>query len=234
MPNRCPTRIKLRWHWWSILLIFITCICLLDLRRPRPAAVILPLPDPKPTRLQALIDQSWSWLQFHLPGKRKGILVRAKVLKFSRNPVVADQVLGNAAASNGDVRIWVFEEAGRDVITRRLDQSPDLEMICQPGIQSASGIPGSMTTGSTVLVNGKPQFAGIELDSVAKCRNDGVDLATTIRFTEPVTNGAALVSIKTNLAVRSRIQVPRKGGALVLSGHTNGSAMAVLFSAAVQ
>lgn len=218
---------------WSALILVLSLICFLGLRRPLPQVVLLPLPEPKPTRLQATIEQSWAWLQARLPGLRQSILVRAKVLGFKRHPGPMSQLFGDAAARTDQVEVCVLGEGDLDRATRRLEQTPDFSLVSQPSIQAPRRTRGYMTAGNTVVVSGKPEFVGLELSSFPDIRDGNVDLISGLKWTTPLTNQDGLVSVRTNFAVRARIQVPRRGGALLLSRDTNGAAAALILTAKV-
>jgi hypothetical protein len=90
-----------------------------------------------------------------------------------------------------------------------------------------------MTTGNNVTIDGQSRFVGLELTSLARARNGRVDLISGITYTVPVTNEAQAVSIRTNIAVRTRIQLPKPGGALLISRDALGGATAVILTAKV-
>ena len=78
------------------------------------------------------------------------------------------------------------------------------------------------------LIAGRSKFVGVELNNLAKLRQDHIDLTSRLEFTEAAPN-----SIRTNLAIRTRIQIPIGGGVFVLGDQRNGKTMAVLLSATV-
>jgi hypothetical protein len=233
MQSSCPTRVKLRWPLWLLLVVGLVLICLLGFPHPLPRVTILPLVEPKPTLLQATIEHAWWWLQVHVPQLGRSVLVRAKILGFKAHPDLAHGPLAKAPVDANNVQIWLLDQQELDAVSRWLVQSPDFEMVSEPGIQSASGTRGTMTAGNNVTIDGQSRFVGLELTSLPRARNGRVDLVSGITYTEPVTNEAQVVSIRTNIAVRARIQLPKPGGALLISRDTLGGATAVILTGKV-
>ena len=234
MEPECPAKVKLRWWWWLALVLGLAGLGLLGMLRPVPTVVILPFEKPSPTPLHQALQYGWAWLQFHLPGKHPNVLVRAGVYALGQTPLPNKRPFGEPAASADGTRIWVLSKQEVGSANRWLVDTPGAERISQPGIQTASGMGGAMTAGNTVTMSGKPQFIGVSLDLVSKVHQGHVDLASAVRLTELVTNQVHVVSVRTNLAVRTRIQVPDGGGALLLSDGGNGKPAAVVLTVSVR
>jgi hypothetical protein len=115
-----------------------------------------------------------------------------------------------------------------------LTNFPNPVVMYGPSIQTWSRMRGEVSVGNTISVAGKPTFAGVLLDSYPVIRAGGVDLLSTFLFTEAVTNNPSLVSVKTNLMVRSRVRIPKGGGALIMNGNQADRTTAVLITATVR
>jgi hypothetical protein len=234
MEHACPARIKLRWPWWGPLVVLLALICFVGPRHATPPAVLLPWEEPQPPLLASRVNQAWEWLKFHLPGHRPNVLMRAKIFQWKQQTNLVEPPFGQATVSSNTVQVWVVDEPALASAAHWFQQNPQAIAISQPGIQTASGTRGSMVVGSTVLVNGQSQFAGLELNTFPKAHQDQVDLRFSLKFTEPITNLSNPLCLRTNLAVRSRVQIPARGGVLFLSNDTNRPPVALLLSATVQ
>ncbi len=230
----CPARRKLWWPWWLLLGAVLALILGLGSRRPLPTVVILPLEQPRLSPAQRSLEQGWSWLQLHLPGHHSSVLLRARIILGRGALRSSDVGLGAAASEGPGIRIWLFTPAELASVKQRLQDWPNAAVLSEPGIQSLAGMRAAMTAGSTINLTGKPEFAGLELNSLPRIRHGRVDLTSQVKFTEAITNQLTGVALQTNLAVRTRIQIPPGGGALLLADLCKERTMAVLLSAQIQ
>jgi hypothetical protein len=130
--------------------------------------------------------------------------------------------------------VWVFGSQGLSLAKAFLSQLPTAVVIAEPGIQTLSRMQGELSAGNSLVIAGRTEFAGVQVKSFPKLREKQVDLSSRILFTEVQTNDSGIASIRTNVAVRSRIQIPQGGGALLMSDGKEGTAIAVVLSAKVQ
>ena len=121
------------------------------------------------------------------------MVLRAEVLRYRLHPHWVEVSLKPPTAITNRIQIWVLEASDARDLNESLQQFPGSEVLSE-GIQTLSGMRGSMAAGHSVVVAGKSKFVGVELNSLAKLRQDHIDLTSRLEFTEAGPN-----SITTNL-----------------------------------
>ena len=209
---------------------------LLDARALRGGVVFLPLPGPErpAARWRMLTDRGLEWLRFHLYGPAKPITLQGAFIEF-KNPLTPSDALfsdlplqATRGSDTNDVRAWILSEVELAALRRRLEQTPGAEFVSNPRIQTASGIQATFHVGETVAVDGTNYDVGLDWTCTPRPRHGGNELTSVFTYTQAVTNRTEVtkkdpatnaISIRTNLAVATRIQMPEGGGAfLVRSG----------------
>jgi hypothetical protein len=93
-----------------------------------------------------------------------------------------------------------------------------------------NGIEGSISQGNFAPDGFIESY--VELKGLPRIRSHSIDLISRLAFIER--RPTIPLFRKTNVAVRSRIQIPRGGGALLLNDMGNGKVTAVMISPTVQ
>jgi hypothetical protein len=215
------------------LLLLSGFALILCLRPPGARVTILRFPEPAPSKLRSAIEGCWLWLRFHVLGPGRSILLSASIMHLPKPFMVDDLSLWlpqpDYAGSNG-LHVWIVKEAELQSVRLRLQQLPGTELISQPKVQTMSGLRGWMSVGEGIPVNGTNRHVGVEMSFLPRVRTGDIDLTSTLTSTEfeqwPI-------SIRTNLAVRSRIRIPPGSGAIFLTdglSPTNSKIMALTLS----
>ncbi len=223
--------------------------------RPSPPvpAVVMPLPNgipaQKPTLLERSIPPTWGWawrLKELVFGRIKPITLKAAIMdcRGPSNSVSPLLLLrGPQFATTNGLQVWILSEAELDTVCRGLEQTPGNEILARPRVSTGDGIESRMYMGATLSIDGTQRAVGLNADFLPRLRRDSIDLFVVITHTAAVTNQATAttglpiarsISVRTNVAVAARIQLPKGSGALLLNddrGVTNGRGVAVTISA---
>jgi len=134
--------------------------------------------------------------------------------------------LSRADYSGDGLQVWILSDGELQRLDQQIQKLPGTEPVSRPRIQTASGVPASFFVGQTVLLDGLNQAVGLSLQCLPRLHQDSIDFTSTLAFTEAVaerTNAPGSgfaetpASIRTNLAVRSRVQIPKGSGVFILS-----------------
>jgi hypothetical protein len=216
-------------------------------------AVVMPLPDgipaQKPNLLERSIPPTWGWawcLKELVFGRIKPITLKTALIDFggSSNSLSPLFLLREPQFANTNgLQVWILNEAELDAVSRGLLQTPGNEILAQPRIVTADGIDCNIYVGTTLSIDGTQRAVGLNADFLPRLRRDSTDLFVVITHTAAVTNQATAttglpiarsISVRTNVAVAARIQIPKGSGAFLLNdnrGVTNGGRVAVMISA---
>jgi hypothetical protein len=226
-----------RGRFWVVVILLLSIgamVCFfLDVRAPRVGVVFLPLPAPEqPAALWRRITGRWlGWLEFHLFGPAKPVILKASFLEFKKplmpvDPLFSDlPALASRFADTNGIQAWILSDVEMSALRQRLAQTPGAEVVSNPRVQTASGIQADFWVGETIAINGTNQNAGLAWTCTPRVRREGNELTAVFVYTEAVTNlpettGAApvanAISFQTNLAVAARMQMPKGGGAFLL------------------
>jgi hypothetical protein len=224
-----PAKIKatIKWRRWIVFGLVVLLgggvFVLSILRAPTPRIIILPLPERAPSRLQMVAEGWWWWLKVHLVGPGKSILLSASVMDLKNPPVSSNLPLPKAQYSSNGFQVWILKDRELQTLRQQIKELPGTETISSPRIQTVSGVQGAMFVGQTVPVNGTNQEVGLSFKCLPRLRREFIDLTSTLTFSE-IQPGKP-TAIKTNVAVRGRIQIPHGSGVLFLNtdrSQTNG------------
>ncbi len=235
--------------------LILASLGLVFIFRPSPPvpAVVMPLPDgipaQKPTLLERSIPPTWGWawrLKELVFGRIKPITLKAAIidcggLSNSVSPVFL--LREPQFANTSGLQVWILSEDELDAVCRGLEQTPGNEILARPRVVTGDGIECRLYVGTTLSIDGTQRAVGLNADFLPRLRRDSTDLFVVITHIAAVTNQATAttglpiaqsVSIRTNVAVAARTQIPKGNGAFLLNedrGVTNGSRVAVTISA---
>lgn len=220
-----------------LLLLFGGAVFVLSIfRAPIPTVIILPLQERTPSKLQIVAEGWWWWLKVHLRGPERSILLSVNLIDL-KNPLVSSNLplpKAEYSSSNG-FQVWILNDRELQCLLQQIQGLPGAEVISKPRIQTASGIHGSFFVGQMVPLNGTNQPVGFELKCLLRLRREFIDLTSTFTFTEIQPGNRT--AIRTNVAVRSRIQIPQGSGVFLLNAdrrQTDGKITAVMISPTVR
>jgi len=235
-------------------LLFVS-LGLVFIFRPSPpaTAIVMPLPNgipaQKPTLLERWIPPTWGWawrLKELILGRSKPITLKAALFDFGGSSNLVSPLFllrePQFANTNG-LQVWILSENELDAVCRGLEQTPGNEILARPRVSTGDGIECRLYVGTTLSIDGTQRAVGLNAHFLPRVRRDSTDLFVVITHTAAVTNQttattglpiAQSVSIRTNVAVAARIQIPKGNGAFLLNddrGVTNGGRVAVTISA---
>jgi len=236
-----------------LLLVFAGMGLFVVLRPSPPAVEVLPLPNgwpaPKPSMLARwrTVVPGWFWrLRGSLRGPRKVIRLDAAIIGFRDlpEPSLAGLWMGapQFADANGH-QVWIVSESKLSRLRNRLERAPANDMVAFARVDTAEGLQTQLFTGGTVYVQGTQLNVGFTVDFLPRVRRDSIDLTTVIALKEALTNRVVaspglpetnVVSIRTNLIVAARFQIPKGSGVFLLNesdGVMHGKRIGVMISA---
>jgi len=207
------------------------------------------IPQEKPTLIERWIPPIWSWawrLKELILGRIKPIELKAAIFHYGdlSNSVSPLFLLREPRFANTNgLQVWMLSQGELDAVCRGLEQTPGNEILARPRVSTGDGIECRLYVGTTLSIDGTQRAIGLNADFLPRLRGDSTDLFVVITHTAAVTNqGTATtgltstqsVSIRTNVAVAARIQIPKGSGAFLLNddrGVPNGGRVAVMISA---
>jgi len=203
-------------------------------RRPSNV-VVLPFEESTPSHLRVVAERAEAWLRLHFFPRQKSILLSARIVELQR-PVLNDFSLPapDYSSTNG-LRVWICKDGEVQRMEQLFNSLPSVKTLAKPRIQTVGGNEGAMFVGQSVPVNGLNQEVGVGLKLLPRIQSDGIDLTSKIKFT--TLQSAGQLSIQTNVALRSRIHIPKGYGVLLLNADTsatNHQSIGLLISSTVQ
>jgi len=229
----------------ALILLVLTVSCvILVMYSPQPPApapiIVMPFPYRIPAQRIPLFERwvpmSWSWA-WRL---KQAVFGRPKVVSFTVSVLTASNATKVPRrpdfVSNDGIQVWVLSSS------HAIKPRAGVELLSAVGITTADGIEAQLFQGNTISVDGVTANVGAAADLFSRLRPGKTDLTAIITYSEAVTNQTAIsgsagsiasVSIRTNLAIAARVQVP-EGRALFImdGGHvlTDGKRAGVLIS----
>lgn len=172
----------------------------------------------------------WRWrLGNSVFGQRKPVNIYADVLALSE-PTSAGLVSSLAlekpvfAEPNG-LQVWFLRSGDVKAVHERLKRTPGIDSLGRPRICMADGVEASIFSGPSVPLNGVVKQVGLKMDCFARVRSRSTELFAVITLSEAVTNQMAAattsppansISIRTNLDIKARLQIPKGSGVLLV------------------
>lgn len=194
----------------------------LVLRRP------LTMPSPLLDRVLRFIPATPSWGWFWRArevvfGRRKPVNVFTEILALdaSRDPAAR---LAPGAPTFSDprgLRVWLLGGADIKSLRQRLEDAPGTEVLSRPRVTTADECAASLFQGYSVSINGVTSPVGHAFECYPRVHRQATDLIAAVTLSEAITNAAAgdrpsSISIRTNLDLALRLQIPKGSGAFLL------------------
>jgi hypothetical protein len=223
----------------SLLVCIAVILAFFEDSTPAPF-VLLHQPFSKPLLVRDRLVQwiptasPWTWiphLEDLLFGRRKPVNLYSDIVEIPHT--VADGLSSQPRSNLGPpsfsttngLQIWVLD--GRELKSLRdyLKNSGDAHFLSHPRISTADGVEASMFVGESVLLYGTTNSVGLKAAFFPRARKACTDLFAMISFTDLATNQdglktAGTVSIRTNLDIAARLQVPLGSGLFLLDGKS--------------
>ena len=226
-----------------LLVLALTGVFLwLLLRQGEPAVSVKSLPEGWPASRRLLSDRFraalplWFWrLKGSVLGPVKTIQLEAEIIDCGGLAEVdlTDSQLGEPQfkGTNG-LQVWI---AGDEEIRRlrsTLEHAPGNAVVSRARFATAHGIQANLYTGETVPVGGVQTAVGLRVEMLPRLHRKSTDLSTVMTFSELATNSSQIpgegsspstLSVRTNLAVAARMQMPKGTGVFLLDGGSNAN-----------
>ncbi|HEY5909348.1 MAG TPA: hypothetical protein VJA21_01955 [Verrucomicrobiae bacterium] len=234
MKSLCATS-----HWKRAALLVVVLLCLaagfILLRPSSPApVVVLSRPYLTPSLMRDRLVRwvpataSWAWvprLEDAILGRRKPVNIFADVVALPHSGRTAIALLPPNATTYSNasgLRLSFIRAEELKSLRERLKQTPGASFVSHPRISTADGIGATLFVGQAVPLNGRTNHVGLSLDCYPLVHRRSTDLFTAVMFSEIITNdaisaGGAIaptVSVRTNLDLAARLQVPKGHGVL--------------------
>src|ERR1044071_1811000 len=245
---------QLKWGRLFLALIIAACIIVVGIAMthrqipPAPAPVIaMSKPYAMPATTLGLLDRamprgpSWAWLwkmRYAVFGKTRSIDLSSMIIVATDLDLsaVVLPTRPDLASENG-VQVWRIKEADLKTLRQHLKEKPE-QILASPRVTTGDRSQCSVYCGNSIVINGSAQQVGVSADLLPSIRKDTVDLTAVFCCSEPITNLAGAVSIRTNFDFGGRFQISRDvSGVFVLSAPTRSAEekrIAVLLTSNVQ
>jgi hypothetical protein len=220
--------------------------CLLGFRSYHgPAVVVVSAPDrlpaPNERLLNRIVPYSWGWFwrfKQAVFGGPQAVNLEASIISFAPNVELGRSNLDlgepTCVATNG-IQVWVMAESDLKRLSGTCFKLTGAEALAKPRISTADAIGASLFCGEVLVLSGVSNSVGVSFDCYPRVRREVTDLLTTFVVSEAMTNGAT-VSVRTNLDLTARVQLPRGTGFFLLDNsrnRPNGKPIGVFVSAKV-
>ena len=189
----------------------------------------------------------WVWrLKQSLFGPAKAIELDSAIFELKARPTsgLPDYLLGKPDLTNTNgLQVWIIDKDELFALRRGLSMAPGNKMISRPRVSTAHGIQGTLSVGGNIAVDGTQRWCGVVMEFSPRVSRHSTDLTMITTLSEAVTNevagsvnhpGTNFVSVRTNLALAARIQIPNGSGVFLLNNGQDGKnekRMGILISA---
>lgn len=208
---------------------------------PLPPILILPPSYAAPPQRMPLFTRlvpptkTWAWLwrlREAVLGKTPGVQIDAKIFAIPEVQLPALSTLALPPATSPDwpgLKVWLLEQGQLASLQQGLKTTPGAQLLNSPRMITGDGIDASLFVGSTLVLNGATNEVGLSLTCLTRTHQDVTDLTafatylTTLTNHPPslATNGLTeWISIRTNLNLKARFQIPKGKGVFLLQSPT--------------
>ena len=228
----------------KFLLAGLVAICIVGgaafLPRSARPVMVAPLSEgmalmPKAPWLDRFMPQwGWLWRLRDTVMPRRRISFDAAQADFNLTPerVLADLALGYSTFTTNGIRLWILDGNNLSELQRHLKQNSKSRFL---RVETADGIRSGISITDPVSIDGKPNEAGLKMDLMPVVGRNSTDLTALLCLSEVVTNqtDSSLISIRTNLALAVRLEIPNGKGVFLLEAKqdaTNRGSLGVIIS----
>jgi hypothetical protein len=199
-----------------------------------PSLVVYPTPFTIPTVSGPIPDrwipqgQTWGWLwhlRYALLPRIKDIVLETTLWRVSGSFAIRPGELKPELSEKG-LSVWILSESDLGLLQARMESATGVSIVSRPRVGTAEAI------GSSVRIGDPSATGGVSVELLPRLNGRMVDLLATALVTTPGA-GASGSSVRTNLDIAFRVQIPPLGGVFVVSDHDR-ERMAVLLTATVQ
>lgn len=233
---------------YSALMVLLTLSALIVFLRPGSSPVVPVIVFPKsyaiPSRIPFFarwvpVGPGWAWL-WHLKeavvGKIKPVNIDTDIMAVSQTlapPFGAPTFDAAGSLDATRLRIWLLDTVELKSFREKLRSASGVDFVNSPRIATGDGIGASLFVGETMVLQGATNETGVRVSYFTRVRPDLIDLTASIGVVEPRTNEALAITLRTNLSVKARFQIPKGKGIFMLQtfqDSTNRGAMCVMVS----
>jgi hypothetical protein len=218
----------------SLLLIALWLVAMLLFPSP-PTIVLRPITSkPAPSAFKSFFSK-WEWkIKDTVLGRRRTVEIGTIVFRISagaETDAIARSLKSVPFGGENAPKIWIVDQDDMQRLNNLKDRR-GREIVGRPRLITADGVEASMFIGNSIVMGGTNANVGIEFTAHTRVRRQSTDLNLTIISTtaQPL-GGSDAISVRSNLAVAARIQVPRGKGIFILNdgaAATNANSEAML------
>jgi hypothetical protein len=195
-----------------------------------PFSKPLPLRDRLAGWIPGASTSAWGWrLGNALFGQRKSVNIYGEVVALSARSaedLLSSLALGKPVFAEPDgLQVWFLRGGDIQAVRQRLKQTPGIDSLGHPRMMTADGVEVSLEVGTSVVLKGATNDVGLKMVCFPRVHSHSTDLFTVLVLSEAVTNQTAptpmtlpdsVDSIRTNLDIEARLQIPKGSGALLV------------------
>jgi hypothetical protein len=226
--------------WLALLGAAAVLLTLMVVTRAPRAELLTHAPGTQSPRLSFLggsVRSTLRNLRFKLFGPPRAVAISAEIFAchefFSPAP---DSLPAPVAVNQTSTRLWLLDTNQWAVLRNHMQSNG--ASIANPSIWTFEGHPAKMFIGESLLLGGARQQAGIAFDVSARARGSEVDLTSFFTLTAAFTNAVVpsnSVSVRTNLALGMRAQIPQEHRLFLLTSNAvDGKRIGVIVSATIR
>jgi hypothetical protein len=154
--------------------------------------------------------------------KSSGILVSSSILTRPVDAPMPGQLGAPFTTNDTGMEAWILSPGETASVLPELKRKSYSSSVSNVRIQTSSGIPASLHTGTSVqLASGRWIFLGNILDLTAITTASSVNLVFDASSTDPDNTTGNQLAVKTNFYVACRALIPNSGSILINCGHTD-------------
>jgi len=184
----------------------------------------LPVPD-------RWIPPTWGWLwrlRYALLGTPARVQIEARNFALTDASALRLKELlkpWKPAASTNGIEAWILPDREFSTLRKQIGALPDYITLSRPRVDTGHGIESRLSVATTVPIDGGQVPVGTFADFLPEVHGKSVVLTTVMTFTEALTNrletqgetpSNTLVSLRTNLSLAARLQLPEGHHAILL------------------
>jgi hypothetical protein len=218
----------------TVLLAVVIVVFVRSRSEAPPALVVYPTPFTFSTVAGPVPDrwipqgQTWGWLwrlRYALLPRSKGILLDTTLWKVPDSFEIRPSGLKPDISQNG-LSVWILAEGNFGSVQEWMKSAVGVSIVSRPRIDTSEAVASSIQVGDPSI------SGGVSVGFLPRVRGETVDLIASALVTSP-DGDRPTSTVRTNLVIAFRAQIPPRGGLLVVSDR-GGERMAMMLTARIQ
>ncbi|HEV8541717.1 MAG TPA: hypothetical protein VGR78_04945 [Verrucomicrobiae bacterium] len=219
---------------WAALLIMLIWLGASLMAPPKSSVEILP-PDPNiiSTSLAARLWKfapKWVYrLRDSLFGPRPSVTLQTVFFSLPQAPPddVLKELFRQPVFSDAHgIKVWIADSRALKRLRAFLERAQGDRVEFAPKVTTGTGTPCSVFAGQSIALSGRTNDVGLDVRFLPTLSKISMELLMFASFTEFSTNferglsgSSNFISIRTNLALSAKLQIPRTSGVFLLSAN---------------